>query len=35
VKSSSGTLEAVVDDKGRLLLTVPQLKTPLVLVRVS
>jgi len=24
-----------VDDKGRLLLTVPQLKTPLVLVRVS
>ena len=35
VKSSTGTLDAVVDEKGRLLLTIPQLKTPLVLVRVS
>lgn len=35
VKTLSGILEAVIDDKGRLLLTVPQLKTPLVLVRVS
>lgn len=35
VKSSGGNFDAVVDEKGRLLITVPQLKTPLVLVRVS
>lgn len=35
IKSASGNLDAVVDEKGRLLITVPQLKTPLVLVRVS
>ena len=35
VKGKDGTLDASVDDKGHLLITVPQLKTPLVLVRVS
>lgn len=35
VKSKDGSMEASVDDKGRLLINTPGLKTPLVLVRIS